>query len=121
MPCFRPVASMNPTAFATASGGSSSSPKVSARKKNVSESVEPSISGYSDGSTAKTRSRFTTWKSRITPLCIHSHLSYRNGWQFVSCTGLPVDARMWAKTSGERMCAASSCRLRSFQAGSMLW
>ena len=28
---------------------------------------------------------------------------------------------MWAKTSGEATCVASSRRLRSFQAGSVLW
>ena len=61
------------------------------------------------------------WKSRITPLCIHSQRPWRNGWQFVCWTGLPLDARMWAKTMCERTCRASSRRLRSFQAGSMLW
>ena len=44
-PCRLPVASMKPTASCTAFGGSSSSPSVSARKKNTSESVEPWISG----------------------------------------------------------------------------
>ena len=41
----RPVSSIRPTARSTASGGLSSSPSVSARKKNSSESVDPSISG----------------------------------------------------------------------------
>ena len=44
-PCRRPVSSMSPTARSTAPGGSSSSPSVRARKKNTSESVDPSISG----------------------------------------------------------------------------
>jgi hypothetical protein len=35
---------MKPTARSTAEGGSSSRPKVRARKKNSSVSVEPSIS-----------------------------------------------------------------------------
>ena len=35
-------------------------------------SVEPSIDGYSSGSTARTSSRFTRWKSPRAPLCIHS-------------------------------------------------
>ena len=86
----------------------------------ISESVEPSIVGKSDGSTASTRSRLTLWKSRISPLCIHSQRPWRNGWQLVCCTGEPVEARMWAKNSGALTLAASSRRLRSFQAGSML-
>ena len=49
MPWRRPVSSMSPTARATAAGGSSSRPKVRARKKNSSESVDPSISGNSAG------------------------------------------------------------------------
>ena len=60
-------------------------------------------------------------KSRIAPLCMNSQFLYRKGWQFVCWTGLPVDARTCAKTSGDSMCRESSCRLRSFQAGSMLW
>jgi hypothetical protein len=54
------------------------------------------------------------------PLCIHSQRPCRNGWQFVCCTGVPVDARMWANTIGLVMWPAISRRLRSFQAGSML-
>ena len=34
---------------------------------------------------------------------------------------VPVEARMWAKMSGEEMWAAMSRRLRSFQAGSVPW
>ena len=67
-PCARPTCSISPTARSTAPGGSSSRPSVSARKKNTSESVEPSIAGYSVGSTASTRSRFTSWKSRDQPV-----------------------------------------------------
>ena len=62
----------------------------------------------------------TSWNRAIEPLCIHSQLPWRNGWQFVCCTGVPVEARMWAKTSPERTCDDSSRRLRSFQAGSTL-
>jgi hypothetical protein len=40
------------------------------------------------------------------------------GWQFVCWTAEPLEARMWANTSGEATCMASSRRLRSFQAGS---
>jgi hypothetical protein len=73
MPWRRPTSSMKPTAEATAAGWSCSRPNVSARKKKVSESVDPSISGYSPGSTARASSRFTTGKSLMSPLCIHSH------------------------------------------------
>jgi hypothetical protein len=92
---------MYPTARSTAPGGSSSRPIVRARWKNVSESVEPSMDGYRSGSMASMSSRFTRWKSAISPLCIHSHFPYRNGWQFVCCTGEPEDARMWASTIPE--------------------
>ena len=60
------------------------------------------------------------WKPSMKPLCIHSQRPCRNGWQLVCCTGEPVEARMCAKTSGDEMWPESSCRLRSFQAGSML-
>ena len=49
MPWRCPTSSISPTAAATAARGSCSSPKVSARKKNSSESVAPSISGNSAG------------------------------------------------------------------------
>ncbi len=55
------------------------------------------------------------------PLCIQSHFPYLNGWQLVCWIAPPVEARMWAKTSGETRWRARSFRLRSFQAGSMLW
>ena len=58
IPCRRAVSSTSPTARATAAGGSSSRPKVSARKNSISESVEPSISANRPGSTAIARSRF---------------------------------------------------------------
>ena len=64
---------------------------------------------------------FTSWKLADTPLCIHSQRPWRNGWQFVCCTGDPVEARMCAKTSGDSTCAASSRRFRSFHAGSIEW
>src|SRR3954470_17139321 len=54
------------------------------------------------------------------PLCMNSHLPARKGWQLVCCTGEPMAARMCAKTLEECTCAATSCRLRSFHAGSML-
>ena len=62
-PYSRPVLSMNPTARATAAGGSCSRPKVRARKKNTSESVDPAISGKSTGSTSSISERFTRRKS----------------------------------------------------------
>ena len=61
-----------------------------------------------------------SWKPSTKPLCMKSQRPLRNGWQFVCCTGEPVEARMCAKTSGEAMCPDNSRRLRSFQAGSML-
>jgi len=45
MPLSWPTRSITPTARSTAAGGSSSRPSVSARKKKVSESVEPSTEG----------------------------------------------------------------------------
>ncbi len=58
--------------------------------------------------------------SRISPLCIHSQRPWRKGCVFVSWIAVPVDARMCAKKSGEETPAASSRRLRSFQAGCVL-
>ena len=57
---------------------------------------------------------------RIRPLCIQSQRPWRNGWVFVSWIAVPVDARMCARKSGEVTAAASSRRLRSFQAGCVL-
>jgi hypothetical protein len=54
------------------------------------------------------------------PLCIQSQRPWRNGCVFVSWMAVPVDARMWAKNSGEEIPAASSRRFRSFQAGWVL-
>ena len=61
------------------------------------------MSANKDGSTAMSRSRLTSWNSRMAPLCIHSHRPCRNGWQLERCTGVPVDARMWANSSGVRI------------------
>ena len=116
-PCRRPTSSTNPTARATAFGGSSVKPKVSARKNRVSVSVDPSICGNSAGSTAISRSRRTSPKSASDPLCIHSQRPWRNGWQLLRCTGVPLEARTCANSSGVRMCAAISRRFSSFQAG----
>ena len=41
-------------------------------------------------------------KSWMAPLCIQSQRPWRNGWQFVCWTGVPVEARMCAKTVRER-------------------
>ncbi len=57
----------------------------------------------------------------MSPLCIHSQRPWRKGWQFVCWIGEPEEARMWANTSGDSMCAARSRRFRSFHAGSTLW
>jgi hypothetical protein len=37
------------------------------------------------------------------PLCIQSQRPWRNGCVFVSWIAVPVDARMWAKNSGEEI------------------
>ncbi len=52
---------------------------------------------------------------------MNSQWPWRNGWQLVCCTALPIAARMWVKNSGELMWPASSRRFWSFQAGSVLW
>ena len=109
-----------PTARAKAARGSSSRPNVLARKNSISVSVVPSMSPKSAGSTIIARSRFIAWKPSMYPLCMNSHEPARNGWQLVCCTGEPIAARMCAKTCGECTWAATSLRLRSFQAGSML-
>ena len=83
----------------------------------TSESAEPSMAGYSDGSTASTSSRFTLANSRIIPLWTQSQRPWRKGWQLVCWTAVPVEARMWARNSGEATWPASSRRLRSLQAG----
>ena len=83
-------------------------------------SVDPSISANSDGSTAIIRSRFISWNPASDPLCIHNHRPYRNGWQLLRCTGVPLEARTCANSSGVRICPAISCRSRSFQAGWVL-
>src|SRR5881275_2695887 len=51
---------------------------------------------------------------------MNSQLSWRNGWQLVCCTALPIAARMCVKNNGELMWSASSRRLLSFHAGSVL-
>ncbi len=73
-----------------------------------------------ESSTAMTSSRRMRMKSWIAPLCIHSQRPWRNGCVFVSWIAVPVEARMCARKSGERIPAASSRRLRSFQAGCVL-
>ena len=65
------------------------------------------------------RSRLTAWKSLMRPLCMNSQRPWRNGWQFVRWTAVPLDARMWARNSGDVTCAASSRRFASFHAGSI--
>ena len=61
-----------------------------------------------------------SWNPRMAPLCIHNQCPCRNGWQLERCTGVPVDARMWANSNGVRIRPAISRRFLSFQAGSML-
>ena len=78
------------------------------------------MSANRSGSTSMARSRFISWKPARAPLCIHSQLSWRKGWQLVCCTAEPVEARMWAKTRPALAWAHSSRRFRSFQAGSVL-
>jgi hypothetical protein len=64
----------------------------------TSESADPSIAAYSDGSTASDRSRLTCGKPRISPLWTHSQRPRRNGWPLVCWTAVPVEARMWARS-----------------------
>jgi hypothetical protein len=80
MPCLPATASTKPTIRSTAVGGSCSRARVRARKNMASESAEPSIAGYSDGSTARTRSRLTRGNSRMRPLWTHSQRPWRKGW-----------------------------------------
>ena len=54
------------------------------------------------------------------PLCMNSQRPWRNGWQLVCSTGVPVAARMCARNSGERTWEAISRRLRSPHAGATL-
>ena len=55
------------------------------------------------------------------PLCTNSHFPCLNGWQLVCCTGIPaLAARTCARNRGERICALSSRRFWSPQAGSEL-
>ena len=56
----------------------------------------------------------------MNPLWTNIHWPYRNGWQLVCCTGVPVEARTWARNSGELICALTSRRLRSPHAGDAL-
>jgi hypothetical protein len=55
--------------------------------------------------------------ARAAPLCTKSHRPWRNGWQFVCWTGVPVVARMWARKSGDSMWLARSRRFASLHAG----
>src|SRR5271154_7421423 len=52
---------------------------------------------------------------------MNSQRSWRNGWQFVCWTELPIAARIGAKKFDELMWSAISCRFLSFHAGSVLW
>ena len=62
----------------------------------------------------------TSWKPASDPLCIHNHCPYRNGWQLLRCTGVPLEARTCANSRGVRICVATSRRFSSFQAGWVL-
>ena len=77
--------------------------------------------GNSAGSTSSVRSRLTEAKSAIAPLCIQSQRPCRKGWQLVCWTGVPVVARMCANTRPADAWPEISRRLRSLQAGSVLW
>ena len=76
--------------------------------------------GYSDSSTASARSRFTRAEVVHEAVVDPEPLPWRNGWQLVCWTAVPVEARMWARKRGDSTWPATSRRLRSFQAGSML-
>ena len=58
-------------------------PQGQGEVNRTSESVVPVIWGYSDGSTAKVRSRFTELKPAQAPLCMNSQFWNRKGWQLV--------------------------------------
>jgi hypothetical protein len=51
---------------------------------------------------------------------MNNQLSWRNGWQLLRCTGVPLEARTCANSMGVRICPASSRRFSSFQAGCTL-
>ena len=117
----RPVARRRRPRGRLRSPGRPTSPKVSARKKSVSESVDPSMSGVQRGVDRRAiRSRFSRGSPASEPLCIHSQFSNRNGWQLLRCTGVPVEARMWANISRVRIWPDTSRRFASFHAGSTL-
>ena len=119
-PCSWPTDSTSSMAFAIAATGSSRSPRVRARWNSTSESVVPAMCGYSDGSTAKVRSRFTEPNPASAPLCMNSQFPNRNGWQLVCWIGGPAAARTWLKNSGDSTAPVSSRRFWSFHAGSTL-
>src|SRR5215207_6246719 len=77
--------------------------------------------GYNESSTASASSRLTRPKSFTNPLWTHSQRPWRKGWQLVCWTAVPVEARMCARKMGDSTWLATSRRLRSFHAGSMLW
>ena len=101
-PCLRAVAAPGRPPARPRSTGSSVSPQVSARKNRVSESVEPSMSGNSDGSTAISRSRFRSWNPAMEPLCIHSQRPCRK--RVAGCCAAPGSR----STRGRARTAAAS-------------
>ena len=118
----RPTSSISPTARSTAPGGSSSSPSVSARKKNTSESVEPSIAGYSAGRPRARGRASRSWKSRITPVVHPQPAAVAERMAVRLLDRRSRTRRGCARTRApDSMCAARSRRFRSFQAGSTLW
>ena len=58
-------------------------------------------------------------KPLILPLCMNIQRPCLKGWLLVRDVGVPVEARTWAKNSGERICADMLRRFESFQAGRM--
>ena len=98
----RAASSTSPTARATAAGGSSSRPKVSARKNSSSVSVVPSMSAIA----VRVHRHRQVALHRVEPAdesVVHPQpVPRRNGWQFVCCTGEPIAARMCAKTPRRR-------------------
>ena len=70
---------------------------VSARKKNSSESVDPSICGV-ERRVDREREVALDARELADRAVVHPEPApWRNGWQFVSWTAVPVEARMWAK------------------------
>ena len=100
--------------------GSSSSRRSARDRTGPPSPSTPTTPSSSEAPPPSSNSRRIAWKPAITPLWTNSQRPWRNGWQLVCCTGVPVVARMCARNSGDSTLAATSRRLTSLQAGVML-